>query len=183
MARVRYISEDELPDDQKHLIARPIYILRALVGSPGLTAAYCHMGGYIRRQSKLDSRLRELVILQVGWLARNPYEWSHHIKIGKEFGVSDADIRAIPAETRGETTSLDETARLALKGAREMTLGSGMTDETFARLNAILGDELLIDLVGAIAFYVATVKILDTLKIDVEPEYQQYLDEYPLPAE
>ena len=29
---------------------------------------------YIRHKSKLDARLRELAILQVGYLAKSPYE-------------------------------------------------------------------------------------------------------------
>ena len=33
-----------------------------------------------------------------------------------------------------------------------------------------------------IAFYNGVVRILATLQIDVEPDYQKYLDEYPLPA-
>jgi hypothetical protein len=33
-----------------------------------------------------------------------------------------------------------------------------------------------------IAFYNAVVRVLGTLQIDVEPEYQTYLDRYPLPA-
>ena len=41
----------------------------------------------------------------------------------------------------------------------------------------------MIDLTLAIAFYNAVVRLLGTLQIDVEPEYQQYLDEHPLPKE
>jgi hypothetical protein len=32
-----------------------------------------------------------------------------------------------------------------------------------------------------IAFYNAVVRVLATLQIDVEPEYQRYLVEHPLP--
>ena len=56
---------------------------------------------------KLDPRLRELAILQVGYLAKSPYEYSHHVKIGREFGVSDDDIRAIGEETAGRASKLD----------------------------------------------------------------------------
>ncbi|MDQ3286920.1 MAG: carboxymuconolactone decarboxylase family protein, partial [Pseudomonadota bacterium] len=72
----------------------------------------------------MDARLRELAILQVGWLARSPYEWSHHIKIGQDFGVTDADIEALVAESRGEATALEPLARLVLQAAREIHAGA-----------------------------------------------------------
>ena len=76
---------------------------------------------YIRHKSKLDPRLRELAILQVGYLANSPYEYSHHVKIGREFGVSDDDIRAIGEETAGRPSKLDPLAKAVLRAAREMT--------------------------------------------------------------
>ena len=43
------------------------------------------------------------------------------------------------------------------------------------------GREQVIDLSLTIAFYCGVVRLLATLQIDVEPEYQPYLDEFPLP--
>ena len=51
----------------------------------------------------------------------------------------------------------------------------------FAELERALGREQVIDLTLAIAFYNAVVRLLGTLQIDVEPEYQRYLEEHPLP--
>jgi alkylhydroperoxidase family enzyme len=56
-----------------------------------------------------------------------------------------------------------------------------MSDATFAALEKALGREQVIDLTLAIAFYNSVVRILGTLQIDVEPEYQRYLEEHPLP--
>jgi len=141
------------------------------------------MGKYIRFDSKLDPRLREMAILQVGYLTRAPYEWSHHVKIGYGFGVTDADIAALIAETEGRPTDLPELDRTVLLAAREMTGPDlAMTDATFATLKAAMETEHLVDLTLVIAFYNAVVRVLGTLRIDVEPEYQTYLDRYPLPA-
>ena len=69
-----------------------------------------------------------------------------------------------------------------LKAAREMTLEGKMREETFAALKAELGDALMVDLTIVIAFYNAVVRLLGTLAIDVEPDYQPYLDKYPFPG-
>jgi len=70
-----------------------------------------------------------------------------------------------------------------LRAAREMTTDLEVSDATFAELRASLDDERLTDLVLTIAFYNAVVRILATLRIDVEDGYLKYLDEFPLPKD
>jgi alkylhydroperoxidase family enzyme len=137
---------------------------------------------YIRFHSKLDPRLREMAILQVGYSSGSPYEYSHHIKIGREFGVTDADIRAIAAETNGEVTSLAPLDRAVLRAARELTAQPALSDETFAELSKGLDRERLVDLLLTISFYTGVVRLLAALQIDVEADYQHYLEEFPLPS-
>ena len=62
-----------------------------------------------------------------------------------------------------------------------MTSDIAMSDATYATLERELGREKLIDLILAISFYNGVVRLLGALQIDVEPEYQKYLEEHPLP--
>ena len=181
MARVPYLQKSDLPPEHQDILERPIALHRALAHSPNATRAMNVLAMFIRHKSKLDPRLRELAILQVGYLAKSPYEYSHHVKIGRDFGVSDDDIRAIGEETAGRETKLDPLSKTVLRAAREMTTDLAMSDATFATLEKALGRELLVDLTMAIAFYNAVVRVLGTLQVDVEPDYLKYLDEHPLP--
>jgi alkylhydroperoxidase family enzyme len=182
MARVPYLEPADLAPEDQDLLKRPIWLAKALVNSPKAARAFFGLGGYIRHGSKLDPRLRELAILQVGWLARSPYEWSHHVKLGHDFGVSDDDVQALIDDTAGKPTSLDAMSKLVLKAAREMTVDGAMTGPTFTTLQSQLGNEQVVDLTLTIGFYNAVVRVLGTLQIDVEPEYQPYLERFPLPA-
>src|SRR3954462_516128 len=139
MARVPYLEKSNLCEADQDLLNRPIALFKALVNSPKAARAFSGLGGYIRYGSKLDPRLRELAILQVGWLARSPYEWSHHIKIAHDFGVSDEDIHALIDDTAGKPTHLDELTKAVLRGAREMTADGAMADATFTALRDELG--------------------------------------------
>ena len=125
--------------------------------------------------------MRELAILQVGYLTRAPYEWSHHLKIGHDFGVTDEDIRALIEEANGRPSKLEPLAKLVLTAAREMTHDLAVSDATFAALRKDLDDERIVDLVVTIGFYNAVVRVLASLEVDVEPEYRRYLDQFPLP--
>jgi alkylhydroperoxidase family enzyme len=182
MARVPYLDPSDLEPADQDLLKRPISLFRALVNSPKAARAFSGVGSYIRYGSKLDPRLRELAILQVGWLARSPYEWSHDVKVGHEFGVSDDDIHALIDDTAGKPTDLAPLPRLVLKAAPEMTTEGAMTEATFAALQAELGNEQVVDLTLTIGFYNAVVRVLGTLQIDVEPDYIPYLKQFPLPA-
>jgi alkylhydroperoxidase family enzyme len=181
MARVPYLNKSDLPPEHQDILERPIALNRAMANSPNAAKAMGVLAIYIRHGSKLDPRLRELAILQVGYLARSSYEYSHHVMLGREAGVTDDDIRAINEETAGRPTRLDDLSKNVLRAAREMTTGLAMSDETFATLEKALGREQVIDLSLAIAFYNGVVRLLATLQIDVEPEYQKYLEQHPLP--
>ena len=183
MARVPYLDKTDLAAENRDLLSRNINLYRALAHSPNGLRSFSTLGKFIRHQSRLEPRLREMAILQVGYLARSPYEYSHHIKIGRDFGVSDDDIRAMIAETEGKTSALEPLAKAVLRAAREMTSDMAVSDATFAALRTELDEECLTDLVITIAFYNGVVRLLATMQIDVEEDYKHYLDEFPLPKE
>jgi alkylhydroperoxidase family enzyme len=95
--------------------------------------------------------------------------------------VTDSDIAALAMESRGETSALPALDRAVLRAARELTTGTEVSDTTFAALSAGLDHEQVVDLIVTIGFYCGVVRVLGALKIDVEPESQHYLREYPLP--
>ena len=181
MGRVPYLDRSDLAAEHQDLLARNINLYRALAHSPNGARSFGRLGRFIRYESRLDPRLREMAILQVGYMTGAAYEYSHHIKIGRDFGVSDDDIRAIAEETAGRPTDLDPLARATLRAAREMTRDLAMSDETFAVLQEGLDTERLMDLIITIAFYNGVVRLLATLQIDVEEDYLPYLDQFPLP--
>jgi alkylhydroperoxidase family enzyme len=182
MARLPYLDKSDLLPEHQDLLARNINLYRLLAHSPRGARSLNTLARFIRDGSRLDPRLREMAILQVGYTTRSAYEYSHHVRIGREFGVLDADIRAIAEESAGRPTALDPLAKGVLRAAREMTSDLGISDEVFDILRQGLGDEQLTDLVTTIAFYNGLVRLLAAMQIDVEEAYLSYLEEFPLPS-
>lgn len=182
MARLPYLEPDQIAPRYRHMLKRGTNLHKLLVNSPDMAKAFIGVGEFIRFQSKLDPRLRELAILQVGWIEKSEYEFAHHVKIGDEFGVTEEDIRGLIAETGGEASNLEPVAKAVVKGAREMARDLGMSDATFLEIKEHLSDEHMTDLVLTIAFYCAVVRVLATLKVENEPHYATVLKQYPMPA-
>jgi alkylhydroperoxidase family enzyme len=182
MARLPYLEPEDVAPEYRDMLKRNTNLHKLLVNSPDMARAFNGIGNFIRFKSKLDPRLRELAILQVGWMEKSEYEFTHHVKIGKEFGVTDEDIQGLFAETAGKPSKLDTLTRAVLKGAREMVRDLAMSDATFAEIKASLSNEHMTDLVLTIAFYCAVVRVLATMKMDNEPYYKEVLKQYPIPG-
>ena len=123
-----------------------------------------------------------MAILQVGYLTKSEYEYTHHVRLGLEqFGVTEADVHAITAETEGRDSGLPELDRTVLRAARAMVTELKIPDADFAILERAFSHEHVVDLVMTIAFYCGVVRVLATLEVDNEPHYKEVLEKFPLP--
>jgi len=87
---------------------------------------------------RLDPRLRELVILRIAWLCEQPFEWGSHYRLARRLGVSDED--ALAARTGPAAPSFGQTERTVLTAADEVVELGRITEDTYARCRAVLGD-------------------------------------------
>jgi alkylhydroperoxidase family enzyme len=180
VVRVPYRSADELAEEHRDLLTRPINLFRGLANSPEAFSRFHALGEWIRWDCELDPRMRELVILQIGYLTRSPYEFSHHIEIGRKFGVTDEDVQGLIDLAAGRQTHFTDEERDLLEAAARLTEDTTVPAELWDRLAARMSPARLVDFVVVAAFYCMVVRILGTLEIDVEPEYERYLDRFPL---
>lgn len=182
MARVPYLDKEDLAPEYQDMPRMKSNITRALANSPRGARHKAGLGMYLRHESNLNPRLRELAILQVGYTTGSEYEYAHHVDVALSFGVSEADILAIATESAGHASSLDPIARAVLRAARELTDRLTLSEETFTILKESLNAESLIDLLIAIGEYNGMVRIMAALQVDLEPEFLTYLDRFPLPS-
>lgn len=180
MAVVAYLSPQDLGHADRDLLERPLNAFRALAHSPRTLRTYVALVRHFQKDSKLDPRIRELALLQVGWSSGCSYEWAHHVQVALDNGVSERDIRHLVDDNAGLDTQLDAVALLALRAAREMFNGAAASEPVVKQLEERLDTEQAVDLVVLISFYIGLVRMLDTLQIDVEPDYMPYLRRFPL---
>src|SRR5260370_1867891 len=131
MARLPYLDKSDLLPEHQDLLARNLNLYRVLAHSPRAARSLNTLARYIRDGSRLDPRLRELAILQVSYLTRSAWGYSHHIRIGREVGLSADDIRAVGDETAGQATLLEALPKTVLPAARELPTGLSPPPNTF----------------------------------------------------
>tara|TARA_B110000259_G_C14021085_1_gene403082 strand:- start:893 stop:1372 length:480 start_codon:yes stop_codon:yes gene_type:complete len=155
-------------------------LFRALANSPGALKVHHDFGEWIRWECNLDPKLREQIILLVGLIHRSPYEFSHHVQIARDsFGVTSDEIWDLIAFSEGKaTTKFSPAVITALKVTNEIAKGLNVDDRTWAAAAAHFNDEQLIDISAIASFYLYVVSFLASARVDVEPEWQVYLDEF-----
>jgi alkylhydroperoxidase family enzyme len=183
MARVPYIPPEGVSPELRHILTPPTNLKMAVANNPtALDVFFSRIGKWLGTEAPLDSRLRELAIVQVAYVTANAYEFSWHLRGALRVGATDQDIDALMAETNGETTSLPALDRAVLKAARDITLELSLSDETWMLLEQHLGRERLIELVLAITYYNHVVRVAAVLKLDIDEHVKLPMDKYPPPA-
>ena len=118
--------------------------------------------------SDLDNRLRELVIMRLGWATGSNYEWTQHWSIALErFGCSEQDL----LELRDWETSshFGDVERAVLRATDETIADGTVRAETFAECRTLLGsEETALDLMAAIGAWRMISGLLRSIEIPLE---------------
>lgn len=138
-------------------------VLSTLVRHPKLTRAYLKFSTYLLYGSTLPPRIRELAILRVAHRRDCAYEWAHHVEMGGDVGLTDADIEAARA---GQSTDTFDSA--VLRAVDELDEKSNVSDQTWAALGERLDERQRMDLVFTTGNYIALAMALNTFGVEVE---------------
>lgn len=83
-----------------HRMMAELQIFRVLNRHPRVAKALVDLLGSMLFDGKLDVRLRELVIMRLGWTTGSVYEWTQHWRIARLLGVEEADLLALRDDWR-----------------------------------------------------------------------------------
>ncbi len=152
----------EVPEDIAEL-----NIFRILLRRPALAKRVNDLLMTLLFRGELDPRLRELVIMRIGWATGSCYEWTQHWRIARQLGVSEQDLLALRDWRAHEHWSAADRAVLA---ATDETLENGaVSAETWLECTKVLVKvEEQLDLLGAIGVWRMISQILRSLDVPLE---------------
>ena len=152
-------SRDSLPADaQPHFDAiaasrggRVGGPFAVMMHSPDIASRTAHVGTYVRFESVLPQRLREIAAMVASREFDCEYEWGAHAAGAVREGVPESVIAAIAGG--GEPAGLAEDEALVVRYGRQLLAKHRVDDETFEAVRALLGEQGVIDLTATLGYY------------------------------
>lgn len=174
MARVPYLSREDLrPEDRDifdGLVARRgevINLFRALAHTPDALRRLVPFSTCVRFHLTLPPVLRELAILTVGRISGAEYEFTHHWNDARRIGIPREKLEALGAYEDAAVFTGQE--RAVIRYSAEATENVRVSDPTFEALRSFLDTRRIVELVQVVAYYNMVVRILEPLRIELEP--------------
>ena len=142
-------------------------VFQILLRNPPVAAALNGMLTTLLWNGTLDTRLRELVIMRIGWKTGSVYEWTQHWRVATQLQIDPDDLLAVRDWQSSDRLGPAERAVLA---ATDETLDTGtISDATWAACaEHVGGDEQLIELVVAIGNWRLFSSLLRSLRVPLE---------------
>jgi 4-carboxymuconolactone decarboxylase len=166
--RLPALSDGEMPPSlQPILAAWPYRLHRTLAHSPASLEAWMPWAEHILRNNRLSPRLREIAILRVAWNARCAYEWGMHAWVGKQVGMTDADLRAVVQGA--ESAQWTEVEAAIVRGVDELMASHRVSDATWTILARHLAADQLVDWLYVTGQFTTIAWMLNGLRLPPEP--------------
>ncbi len=126
---------------------------------------------HIRQQSTLSPRVRELLIMRIGWLCRSEYEWAAHAPAGRRTGMTDADVQRV---ILGPDAPGDAFEGALLRAVDELYRDDVISDKTWSALAVAYTPAQMLDVLTTIGGYRMVSMALNTLGVQLEPGAERF---------
>lgn len=136
--------------------------------SPELCDRVEQLGAYLRWDSSLPLRLRELSLLVAARHFDAQYSWNAHVDVALAEGIPQEAIDAI---ARRETPVFDREDDAAFYAfATELLSEHFVSQETFDRALGFFGPEGLVDIVGSLGNFSMLGMLLNAFEVDLQAD-------------
>jgi 4-carboxymuconolactone decarboxylase len=159
-ARAREVAQGRL--------VRPINLSATLAHNRPISDGVAALSGVYFDPAIIDPRLRELIILRMGWKTESAYEFGQHVLAARQVGISDDEIRFTTRPVdEGPWSPLEA---VALRMVDDIQTDDCVSDAVWSELAALVDDADAIAMVGLACFYRMVAGVLNSLGIQPEPD-------------
>lgn len=145
--------------------------------SPEFARRLQRLGEYLRYDSSLAPRLREMAILLTAREWTQDFEWDVHAPAAAEAGLPAAAIAAIADGRRPDPMPEDEA--LVWDAIAELQRTRSLSDTTYARAVHAWGERGVIDLIGTVGYYETLAMIMNVARTPLPAGRSSFLRRFP----
>ena len=142
-------------------------VFRVLLRQPGVAKAVQDLLVALLFRGKLDARLRELLIMRIGWATASVYEWTQHWRVARELDIPAEDLLAVRDWRHSDR--FDARDRAVLAATDETLIDGRIGDATWRECCRHLAtDAERLELVAAIGCWRMISSLLRSLEVPLE---------------
>jgi 4-carboxymuconolactone decarboxylase len=146
-------------------------VYKLLLHAPPLAQAWLNLISTARFKTELDGRMREIVIIRVGYLNRTDYVVKQHVpELSAPEGLSKQECDALADWQNSRFFNSRERAALAYADA--MTRDIAVPDAVFDALRPHFSARQIVELTVLIGIYNMHTRVFTALAIDPEPHHK-----------
>jgi alkylhydroperoxidase family enzyme len=150
-----------------HEAMAELSIFRVLLRRPRVAKALSEMLLSLLGGGVLVPRLRELVIMRIGWATGSNYEWTQHWRLALEiFGCSEADLLGV--RDWRSASHFGATERSVLAAVDEILETGTLSEECWQSVSAELSEDEALELVAAVGTWHWVSQVTRSLEVPLE---------------
>jgi len=140
-------------------------VLATMLHHPALAGSFNRFGNVLLTEPAIGHRERELMLLRVAWRTRARYEWVHHVRLAKSYGLDARDVAAI---AQGDSESWSPLERDLVAATDQLLDHYRIDDDTWGRLRGQLNDAQLVELPFIVGAYTSLAMAFNSWELQVE---------------
>lgn len=133
-----------------------------LLRSPELMSRVGQVGEYLRFNSVLDVRIRELAMCLVARHVSNQFEWLMHAPLALKAGVAQTVLDAVAVGKYPHGAAADEAAAIDL--VTELLAHHGVCDASYAAALAVFGEQGVVELTTLVGYFAMVCWIMNVAR-------------------
>lgn len=157
-------------------------VFRIALKNPPVARALNDVLHTLLQRGKLDPRLRELVIMRIGWTTGSVYEWAQHWRVATQLGMQADDILGV--RDWPDHTAYGPLERAVLTATDETVTDGVISERTWGELRRLIEDDaVLVELVVAIGNWRLFSSLLRSLEVPLEEGLEAWPPDGRSPAD
>jgi len=137
---------------------------RVVANNPGVARVAFGQLMQLLENNRLDTRLRELMIMRIAWVTGSAYEWTQHWRVAATAGIPPDDILAV--RDWREAARLTPADKAVLAATDDCLSGGSISDAAWAELaNHVADPAQQVEFVIAMGNWMAFSLLFRTLRI------------------
>lgn len=168
MAKIPYFDLEQAPQEYRDMLEGrpPLNLYRMLPHAASIAPGFLAMGRGILRESVLEPKMREIVILRVGMLSDASYEVHQHKRVARRVGLPEEKIAALQAGA--DEPVFDEVERKVIRFTDEVVRNVKASNQAFDVLQSDFSHREIAEIVLTIGFYMMVCRFLENFEVDIE---------------